>query len=43
LQGASLEQMAAIAKENAAQWAIESAPQRKTDGIRLAGAIVDAL
>lgn len=43
LQGASLEQMAAIAQENAAQWAIESAPQRKTDGIRLAGAIVDAL
>lgn len=42
-QGADLQQMAAIAKENAAQWAIETAPQRKTDGIRLAGAIVDAL
>lgn len=42
-QGADLQQMAEIAKENAAQWAIETAPQRKADGIRLAGAIVDAL
>ncbi|MGK2927551.1 MAG: hypothetical protein ACSLE2_18210 [Lysobacterales bacterium] len=42
-QGADLQQMAAIAKENAAQWAIETAPQRRADGARLAGAIVDAL
>lgn len=42
-QGADLQQMAKIAKENAAQWAIETAPQRKADGIRLAGAIVDSL
>lgn len=42
-QGADLQQMAAIAKENAAQWATETAPQRKADGIRLAGAIVEGL
>lgn len=42
-QGADLQQMAAIAKENAAQWAIETAPQRKADGVRLAGAIVEGL
>lgn len=42
-QGADIQQMAAIAKENAAQWAIETAPQRKADGVRLARAIVDAL
>lgn len=42
-QGADLQQMAAIAKENAAQWAIESAPQRKADSVRLAGAIVEGL
>jgi hypothetical protein len=39
----SLLQMAAIAQEHAARWAIETAPQRKADGIRLAGAIVDKL
>lgn len=43
LQGANLQQMAQIAKESAARWAVETAPQRKADGIRLAGAIVDAL
>lgn len=42
-QGADLQQMAAIGKEHAAQWAIETAPQRKADGIRLARAIVAAL
>lgn len=42
-QGADLQKMAEIGKEHAAQWAIETAPQRKADGIRLAGAIVDAL
>jgi hypothetical protein len=42
-QGADLQQMAAIAQEHAARWAIETAPQRKADGIRLAGAIVDKL
>lgn len=42
-QGADLQQMATIGKEHAAQWAIETAPQRKADGIRLAGAIVAAL
>lgn len=42
-QGADLQQMAAIAKENAAQWAIETAPQRKADSVRLAAAIVESL
>jgi hypothetical protein len=42
-QGADPQQMVTIAKENAAQWAIETAPQRRADGVRLAGAIVDAL
>lgn len=42
-QGADLQQMAKIAKENAAQWAIESAPQRRADSVRLAGAIVEGL
>lgn len=42
-QGADLQKMVEIGKEHAAQWAIETAPQRKADGIRLAGAIVDSL
>lgn len=42
-EGADLQQMADIAKENAAKWAAETAPQRKSDAIRLAGAIVDSL
>lgn len=42
-QGADMQQMVEIGKKHAAQWAIETAPQRKADGIRLAGAIVDAL
>ncbi len=43
MQGVDLNQMVAIAKESAAKWAIETAPQRKKDGIRLARAIVDNL
>jgi hypothetical protein len=43
LQGVDLQQMAAISKAHASQWATETAPQRKADGIRLAGAIVAAL
>ncbi len=40
MQGVEIKQMAAVAKENADRWAIETAPQRTTDGIRLARAIV---
>lgn len=42
-QGADMQQMVEIGKKHAAEWAIETAPQRKADGIRLAGAIVEAL
>jgi hypothetical protein len=42
-QGADLKQMAVIAQEHADRWALETASQRKADGIRLAGAIVDKL
>ena len=41
--GADLQQMAKIAKESADKWAVESAPQRKQDGARLAEAIVAGL
>lgn len=43
LEGADLQEMARIAKESAAKWAAETAPQRKADSARLAGAIVDSL
>jgi len=43
MQGVDLKQLVAITKENAARWAIETAPQRKNDGIRLARVIVDNL
>jgi len=43
LQGVDLQQMAEIAKEHSAQWAAETATQRKADGARLAGAITREL
>lgn len=42
-EGANLQQMAEIGKAHAAKWAAETAPQRKADSARLAGAIVDSL
>jgi hypothetical protein len=43
MQGVDIKQMAARAKENAEQWAIQTAPQRRDDGARLASAIVKEL
>jgi len=39
IQGADLQQMMEIAKEHSAKWAIETAPQRRADGVLLARAI----
>lgn len=39
MQGVEIKQMAAVAQENADRWAIETAPQRRTDSTRLAKAI----
>jgi hypothetical protein len=43
LEGVDLQQMANVAMESAAAWAAETAPQRKSDSARLAGAIVESL
>lgn len=43
MQGVEIAQMVKVAKESAQRWAVETAPQRKKDGARLARAIVDEL
>lgn len=43
LKGVEINQMAKVAQDHAAQWTIETAPQRKKDGAQLAKAIVDGL
>jgi hypothetical protein len=43
MQGVDLNNMAKVAKETADLWAVETAPQRKLDGTRLARAIVGEL
>ncbi|NND00438.1 MAG: hypothetical protein HKN85_09675 [Gammaproteobacteria bacterium] len=43
MRGVEIKQVVKVAKESAKKWAIETAPQRKTDGVRLARAITKAL
>jgi hypothetical protein len=40
MKGVEIKQMAAVAQENTARWATETAPQRREDSTRLARAIV---